>query len=85
MNHLKWRFYVSKEPHVESDEKKLKFKLLNNKAYSPENRPVQNTSMPTTVSITLTVIQIMDLDEQNQIMICMAQLAFVSPSKETLY
>lgn len=43
--------------------------------YSMDVRPVVNTSSVTTVTISLTVIQIMDLDEQNQVMIASVQLA----------
>ena len=45
--------------------------------YSMDVRPVVNVSTVTYVNITLTIIQIMDLDEQNQVMITNAQITLV--------
>ncbi len=45
--------------------------------YTYDVRPVVNASTVTYVNITLTIIQIMDLDEQNQVMITNAQIALV--------
>ncbi|RNA21152.1 neuronal acetylcholine receptor subunit alpha-7 isoform X2 [Brachionus plicatilis] len=58
---------------LNSDESILRAYLLSN--YSPDVRPVINASSVTFVNITLTIIQIMDLDEQNQVMITNAQIA----------
>ncbi|CAF1681701.1 unnamed protein product, partial [Adineta ricciae] len=49
-----------------SDEARLRLILLD--GYVPQARPVVNTTNATIVDVGLTIIQVMDLDEQNQIM-----------------
>ncbi|CAF1018309.1 unnamed protein product [Didymodactylos carnosus] len=49
-----------------SDESRLRAQLLD--SYIPEARPVINITTVTVVDVSLTIIQVMDLDEQNQVM-----------------
>ncbi|CAF0721439.1 unnamed protein product [Rotaria sordida] len=49
-----------------SDESRLRSILL--ESYVPEARPVINTTTVTIVDVGLTIIQVMNLDEQNQVM-----------------
>lgn len=62
--------------YLRSEESFLRANLMAN--YTYDVRPVVNASTVTYVNITLTIIQIMDLDEQNQVMITNAQIALVS-------
>ncbi|CAF1128213.1 unnamed protein product [Adineta steineri] len=54
------------KPQYHSDESRLRSTLL--EGYVPQARPVVNTTTVTVVDIGLTIIQVMDLDEQNQVM-----------------
>lgn len=60
---------------LDSDESKLRQTIMTE--YAPDIRPVSNTSTVTFVNISLTNIQIMNLDEQNQVMITSAQIVLV--------
>ncbi|CAF3937892.1 unnamed protein product [Rotaria sp. Silwood2] len=53
-------------PQFNSDESRLRSILL--ESYVPEARPVINTTTVTVVDVGLTIIQVMNLDEQNQVM-----------------
>ncbi|CAF0875076.1 unnamed protein product [Rotaria sp. Silwood1] len=53
-------------PQFNSDESRLRSILL--ESYVPEARPVINTTTVTIVDVGLTIIQVMNLDEQNQVM-----------------
>ncbi|RNA21153.1 neuronal acetylcholine receptor subunit alpha-10-like [Brachionus plicatilis] len=57
---------------LNSDESKLRQYMMTN--YAPDIRPVANASSITYVNITLSNLQIMNLDEQNQVMVASAQI-----------
>ncbi|CAF0826925.1 unnamed protein product [Rotaria sp. Silwood1] len=55
-----------RQQQLNSDECRLRATLLDH--YVPEARPVINTTTVTIVDVGLTIIQVMSLDEQNQVM-----------------
>jgi hypothetical protein len=59
-----------------SDEARLRFTIL--KTYDASLRPVVNVSKPTLVSVSLSNLQVVGLDEPNQIMITTAQVVLVN-------
>lgn len=67
---------------VESGEKALRDKLFRN--YSNDIRPVKDLSKTLYVNITLTIMQIVRLDEQNQVMTTSVQIKLVRHCYQTL-
>lgn len=58
-----------------SDESRLRKTLLNN--YEIDLRPIKNSTTVTNISVSISNVQIMGLDEQNQIILIGALVIFV--------
>ena len=67
------------------DEQKLIMRLLNN--YDPASRPVYNASKTVTINFGLSLIQLNDIDEKNQILTINVWLeqVIINLSKITLF
>ena len=60
--------YQFEQISCSDDESRLIDTLLNKNKYQPYSRPVANASTPLLLNITLTLKQIIDLDERNQLL-----------------